>query len=56
MTFFILRKDVSKITRSIVSIARSVCFAVPTMVPGVDGVVGNVIVSVRSMFVVRMDW
>ena len=55
MTFLILRKDVSKITRLIVSIARSVCFAVPTMVPGVDEVVGNVIVRVRSMFMVRMD-
>ena len=56
MTFLILRNEVSKMTWSIASRARSECLAEPAMVPGVEAVVGNVIVRLRSMLVVRIDW
>ena len=51
----IFRNEVSKTTWSTDSAATSECFAVPEMMPGVDGVQGNVIVRLRSMAVVRID-
>ena len=41
-------------TRSTVSTANKVCFAVPEIVPGVDGFVGKVTVQSRSIAVVRI--
>ena len=51
----IFKKEVSNTTWSTDSAATRECFAVPEMMPGVDGVDGNVIVKLRSMAVVRMD-
>ena len=51
----IFKKEVSNTTWSIDSAATRECFAVPEIMPGVDGVEGNVIVKLRSMAVVRID-
>lgn len=41
-------------TWSVDSVAMRECFAVPAMMPGVEGVWGNVIVRSRSIEVVRI--
>lgn len=51
----ILRKEVSKMTWSVDSVAMRECFAVPAMIPGVEGFVGKVIVRSRSIDVVRIE-